>query len=225
MSYVPTSMQSAPYAQQEFIEGLRKLKTASLIYIISALLVGIGFTAAMMSGFAFGKEGAILGGVGVLAAAIVGALLGLVALFAFLIPAFSHLKNADPSMFGTPATLVKIGYAVGFVLFIIGIGLIITVITTKNPSMVLGGLGLLALATIFLLIGLVGVAIGMFKLKDKTGESLFLVAGILFIIGIFIGILQFIAWILVFVGANSAINKLSTMPPQPQGYVASPPPR
>ncbi len=221
MAYTPT--QPAQYTQQELIEGLRKLKTASLIYIISALLVGVGFTAAMM-GFAFGAGGAVFGGVGVLAAAIVGALLGLIALFAFLIPAFSHLKNADPSMFGTPATLVKIGYAVGFILFIIGVGLIMSVIATGNPAMVFGGLGLFALGGIFLLIGLIGVAIGMFKLKDKTGETLFLVAGILFIIGIFVGILQFIAWILVFIGANSAINKMSSMPSQPQGYVAPPPP-
>ncbi len=221
MSYTPMSTQPGMYVQKEFIEGLRKLKTASLIYIISALLVGIGFSAALMSGLAFGARGAAFGGVGVLAAAIVGALLGLVALFAFLIPAFSHLKNADPSMFGTPATLVKIGYAIGFILFIIGIGLILAVVATGNPAMALGGIGLFILGAIFLLIGLIGVAIGMFKLKDKTGDTLFLVAGILFIIGIFIGILQFIAWILVFVAANSAINKLSTMPPQ--GYTPAQP--
>ena len=222
MSY--TSVQPVSAMQQEFAEGLRKLKTAALIYIISALLVGLGFTAAMMSGLS-GMGGVVFGGIGLLAAAILGAILGLIALFGFLIPAFSHLKNADPSAFGTSATLVKIGYAVGFILFIIALALIASVVATGNPGMVFGGLGLFVLGAIFLLIGLIGVAIGMFRLKDKTGETLFLVAGILFIIGIFIGILQFIAWILVFVGANSALNKLSSMPPQAQGYVAPPPPR
>ncbi len=221
MSYTP--MQPASAMQQEFTEGLRKLKTAALIYIISALLVGLGFTAAMMSGLG-GIKGLVFGGVGLLVAAIVGAILGLIALFGFLIPAFSHLRNADPSAFGTPATLVKIGYAVGFILIIIALVLIVSVTVTGNPGMVIGGMGLFFLGAIFLLIGLIGVAIGMFKLKDKTDESLFLVAGILFIIGIFIGILTFIAWILVFVGANSALNKLSSMSPQTQGYTVPPPP-
>ncbi len=224
MSYPSMQMQPPDYAQREFREGLQKLKTASLLYIISALLTGLGFTATLLGGFSFGKTGAIMGGIGVLAAAIVGAILGLVALFAFLVPAFSHFRNSDPSMFGTAATLVKIGYAVGFILFIIGMALIISAIVTLNPGMVFGGLGLSVIGAIFLLIGLIGLIIGMFKLKDKTDETLFLVAGILFIIGIFVGILQFIAWILVFVATNSTLNKLSSIPPAQQGYIAPPPP-
>ncbi len=224
MSYPSMQMQSPDYAQREFREGLQKLKTASILYIISALLTGLVPTLMLLGGFSFGKVGIMAGGIGMLVAAIVGAILGLVALFAFLVPAFTHLRNSDPSMFGTAATLVKIGYAVGFILFIIGLALVISAIFTLNPGMVFGGLGLFVIGAIFLLIGLVGLIIGMFRLKDKTGETLFLVAGILFIIGIFLGILQFVAWILVFVAANSTLNKLSSIPSAQQGYVAPPPP-
>ncbi len=225
MSYPSMQMQPPDYVQREFREGLQKLKTASLLYIISALLTGLVPTLMLLGGFSFGIAGVMAGGIGMLTAAIVGAILGLVALFAFLVPAFTHLRNSDPSMFSTAATLVKIGYAIGFILVIIGLALIISVVATPSVAVVFGGLILFIIGAIFLLIGLIGLIIGMFRLKDKTDETLFLVAGILFIIGIFIGILQFVAWILVFVAANSTLNKLSTIPSTQQGYVAPPPPR
>ena len=211
---------AVPPQHPEFIEGIKKLRTASLLYIIATLLLGIGLLAPFI--FLPGLMRPLRGPpypigllVGMLAVATAGSILGLVALFAYLVPAFSHLKNYDESSFGTPLKLVKLGYVLGFILLILGAIIFATTLVRGGTVSVFGGLAVLVIGVIFLLIGLIGLIIGMFKLKDKTDESIFLAAGILFIIGIFISIVSFIAWILVFVGTGSVLKKLQAPPPPP----------
>ena len=72
----------------------------------------------------------------------------------------------------------------------------------------------------FLLIGFIGLIIGCFKLRDSFQETLFLVAGILFIVAmvlIFVPatsavawILHIIAWIMIYTASGSSIHKLQT---------------
>ncbi len=217
MAYAPMT----PYGGGNVMalrDGLEKLRKAALLYLVSALLVGIGLMAIVMGGALFKGVGALAGAVGMIAAALVGAILGLAALFAFLIPAFSRLREYDESKFGTPAKLVKVGYGGGFALLFIAMLVFVGAIFAKSVGMLFGGLGLFGIAAILLFIGLIGIIIGMFKLKDVSGEGLFTAAGVLFIIGIFVNILTFIAWILVYVAAGKALSKIGT-----GGYAAAPP--
>jgi len=211
-------------------EGLEKLKKASLLYLISALLMGAGLAAVVTGGLLFRGAGALAGAVGMLVAILIGAILGLVALFAFLISSFSSLREYDESRFGTPAKLLKIGYGGGFILIFIATLILVGGALAVSPGLMLGGLILFIIAGILLFIGLIGIILGMFKLKEVTGEGLFTAAGVLFIIGIFINILTFIAWIIVFVAAGRALSKVSAGPaaappaqPAPPGVPPPPP--
>jgi len=128
--------------------------------------------------------------------AIAGAILALYAIFGKLLPSASKFSEYDPE-FSTSATLMKIGLIVGYILLIVGFATVIRLI----------GIPMIILASIFLLIGLVGIAILCFKLYSKFNSTIFLVAGILFIISVFVSILGFVAWILVYVEAGTLKEK------------------
>lgn len=198
-------------------EGLEKLRKAALLYIVSALLVGVGFLALMTGGVLFKGAGALAGAVGMFIAALIGAILGLASLFAFLLPAFSHMKEYDRSKFGTPSTLLKVGYGGGFALMFIAMIVMIAAAYARSVGMIFGGMALFGIAGILMFIGLIGMIMGTFRLKGVTQEGLFTAAGVLFIIGIFISILTFIAWILIYVAAGRALSRIGV-----GGYAAPP---
>ncbi|MEM1745956.1 MAG: hypothetical protein QXZ45_03895 [Candidatus Nezhaarchaeales archaeon] len=60
---------------------------------------------------------------------------------------------------------------------------------------------------ILLILGYVGVIILCFKLNEVEQNTLYLVAGIMFIIAIFISIVGFVAWILLYVALGDSIRK------------------
>ncbi len=206
-------------------EGLRKLKNAAAINIISTLLVGIGAGMLIFSGYVGSlmhpkaAPALVMGSIILVAAvALVGAILTLISLFAFLVPAFSRLRDYKEDRFGTPSKLIKVGYVGGFLLLVIGmlvmIGIIYSAARAGAAGAAIGGvvgiLAILVISVILLFIGQIGVIIGMFRLNDELKTSSFLAAGILFIIGIFINILNFIGWILVFIGSRSALRKVES---------------
>ncbi len=203
--------------------GLSKLKSAAAINIISTLLIGIAAGTLVLGGHvgalmhAAAAPNIALGSlIMAIAILLVGSILSLVALFAFLIPAFSALREYKEDRFGTPAKLIKIGYIGGFILLIIGtlvmIGIASSAAKVGAPALgsIFGVTAVIIIGAILLLIGQIGIIIGMFGLNDEFKTSSFLAAGILFIIGIFISILNFIGWILVFVGARSVLNKIES---------------
>lgn len=203
--------------------GLSKLKSAAAINIISTLLIGIAAGTLVLGGHvgalmhAAAAPNIALGSlIMAIAILLIGSILALVALFAFLIPAFSALREYKEDRFGTPAKLIKIGYIGGFILLIIGtlvmIGIASSAAKVGAPALgsIFGVTAVIIIGAILLLIGQIGIIIGMFRLNDEFKTSSFLAAGILFIIGIFISILNFIGWILVFVGARSALNKVES---------------
>ncbi|MDH5815874.1 MAG: hypothetical protein QE164_03655 [Candidatus Nezhaarchaeota archaeon] len=59
---------------------------------------------------------------------------------------------------------------------------------------------------ILLILGYVGVIILCFKLNEVEQNTLYLVAGIMFIIAIFISIVGFVAWILLYVALGDSIK-------------------
>jgi len=146
---------------------------------------------------------------------LIGAGLSLYGLYGKIIPGAERLATAD-SRYSTAHSLLKIGYLGGLGLLIIG------VLTLK----IIIGIFFIILAMILLLIGKIGIALITFKLNEDYDESMMLIAGILFIIGIFIGFAEFIAWILVYVGIDSVIQKAETRlqyqpppPPSPEAPV------
>lgn len=75
---------------------------------------------------------------------------------------------------------------------------------------VLVGIVVIIIAAILMLIGHIGLIILNFKLNEFEKNTLYLVAGIMFIIGIFIGVTDIIGWILMYVALGDSINKRST---------------
>ncbi len=179
-----------------FVEAMGKLKEAALLMIIGNILASIG-TVSILPALVTGYHGL---GIGLIsgAAAIVGLIIILIALYMHVVPSFELLRDYKPSEYSTAATLVRIGYVWGAILLIIGIVTLIILI----------GAVLLLIGIILLLLGKIGIIIGMFQINSETGESMFLVAGILFIIGLFVPFLSFIGWILIYIAADSAIAKI-----------------
>ncbi len=216
------------------VSGLRKIKDAALLNIISYILVAAFYIIAFYSIMTFPPASLIIGFI----VLIVASILSLIALFAFLIPGFEDLRDYDPSNFNTSCILIKIGFAGGLILVIVAIALVfylisigVSIYTITHPMfymhhtftvnvaisetyvgnmLILIGIVelLFIISLVLLLIGYVGLIIGMFKLKDVTGEDLFLAAAILFIISIFLPILDFIAWILTYIGAGEAVKRV-----------------
>ncbi|HDJ51477.1 MAG TPA: DUF973 family protein [Thermoprotei archaeon] len=230
-SYTPT-----PEKREPLIRGLEKLKTASILQIVSTIIIFVPLILLYISVFALAGLGAPVGmtppanpphpgvplmtliGAGMtvislLGVIIVGAVLGLVAIYLYLVPAFRELENFSSKDFGTASTMVRVGYVWGLILLLIGlVVLIIGAAVSSAAVIILGALGLVV-GIILLIIGEIGVIVGMFNLNSVLRESMFLVAGILFIVSIFVGILGFIAWILVYIGADNQFKKLSSTPP------------
>ena len=192
------------------IEGLDKLKMFALISIIADLIFGLGFLswiprfffrAAMgpgphMAG-AFHFPFAFLGGFFLGVLILIGAILLLIAVYAYLLGAMRDLRDYDEVSFGTPHTLVKTGYVAGLIL--IAVGALTLVILIGGILMIVG--------FILLFIGKIGLIIALFKLYDNFKESLFLVSGILYIVGIFVQILNFISAIILYFACDSVMKR------------------
>ncbi len=178
-----------------FINGMRRLKEASILMIIGDLLVSFGSISVLSMIFG-GLHGLAIGLVPG-AITIVGLILILIALYMHVVPSFETLRDYKPEEYGTATTLVRIGYVWGAILIVIGI---ITLI-------ILIGAVILVVGLILLLLGKIGLIIGMFKINEETNESMFMIAGILFIIGLFVPFLSFISWVLIYIAVDTAINK------------------
>lgn len=190
-----------------FIEGLDKLKMFALISIIADLIFGLGFiTWFPVMWFRVGMgphmTGAfpwmLLGGITLGILILIGAIILLVAVYAYLMGAMRSLRDYDEASFGTAHSLVKAGYIAGLISIVVGALTLIIFI---------GG-ALIFIGFILLFIGKLGLIITLFKLYDKVKESLFLVSGILYIIGIFVPILNFISAIILYFACDSTIRQL-----------------
>lgn len=136
-----------------------------------------------------------------LALLIIGAVLALVGFYARFVPGVGELARARPE-FGTASSLIKVGYLGGLILLVISAVLLV----------VLVGVVLILVGLVFLLVGHIGAAVLCFKLNDVYRSSLYLAAGILLIVSIFIPILGFVSWILLYVALGDTIGRLQTSP-------------
>lgn len=127
---------------------------------------------------------------------LAGAIVALIGLWGKFLPGVKVLKEIQHD-FSTAETLVKLGYFWGLILLVISIPLI--------PFIV--GIFTGIIAIVLILIGYIGLIILCFKLKELEREDLYLVAGILLIVGIFLSIAVIIAWILLYIALGNSIEK------------------
>ncbi|GEM_PF-1161828 len=151
---------------------------------------------------------------------IASSILFLIAIYVKLIPAFSDLSLYKPDSYSTPSTFIKIGY-IGFpiVLILAIIAAVIIAASGMIETAAATAVGLIFLAFILLAIGDIGVIIGLFRLKNDTGDSLFQVAAILLLIALILQfvpgiigaaspILSIISWVLIYVAAKSSLARI-----------------
>jgi len=129
-------------------------------------------------------------------------ILVVVAVYGYLLPSAKQFASWRPGEFSTASKLIRIGFVWGVVILIIALALTLTIV------LAFVGIALGIIGGILFLIGKVGIIILFFKLRDAFNSTLFLVVAILAIIGMFIPILDFIAWILVLVGSSSIKSRI-----------------
>ena len=207
-------------------EAFETMRRGVLFLLIAWLLIGIGLSLALIGMFtgallAPSHPGLGLGeAMGALAAmivvVIVGAIIALVGLWGYFVPGVRKLAEINPE-FSTSATLIRVGLFYGLILLLIGALLIVFIV----------GIPIVFIGVILIIIGYIGLIILSFKLNDVEKNALYLAAGILFIIAIFVSLAAFVAWILLYVALGDSIKKARQAPPppvQPQPTGPLPPP-
>jgi hypothetical protein len=197
---------------------------AGLIFIIAAF----GFMAAAPHG-----PSAFAGVIGAVATLLILLLvavgIALYAIFGKIRPGMRQLSEIDDgfriSYTGTTLILV------GLVIMVLGLIVVVAVFAAAGSSpetmrgAVIGGLTLFGVLVIGAIIALIGniltFVVGAFKLQSRYQNSLYMAAGILFVIDIALllvgssGILTLVGYILMYIALGDTINKLSTAAPTP----------
>ncbi|MEM2528251.1 MAG: DUF973 family protein [Ignisphaera sp.] len=202
---VPTLKQ-----REEVLSALSKLRMASLLLVIATLITVASSLSLLTTLFTFNIVAMLTMGAGVLVAILIGLVLIVVGVYVFLLPSAKQFATWRPTEFSTASKLLRIGYIWGVAILILALLAIIAGAVSLNLGIAFGGLAIAVIGGILFLIGYIGNIIYFFKLKDVFNSTIFLVAAILLIIGIFIGITQFIAWILAFVETRSIESKISS---------------
>ena len=174
------------------LDGLKTLRTGSLLLIIAPILTMVGLSAALGGLFSGSLAFAAAGASAELGAAIVGALLELAAVYMFM-KGFGTLREVAPEVgIGRTGSMLVL---VAVILLIIGLA---GLLAGAFPLVFLVGLGAL-----LDFIGIIMVAIGFYRVGSRYGEGLVKVGGILLIFG---G-LAFIGAILNYIGLGGIIRK------------------
>ena len=197
---------------------------AGLIFIIAAF----GFMAAAPHG-----PSAFAGVIGAVATLLILLLvavgIALYAIFGKIRPGMRQLSEIDDgfriSYTGTTLILV------GLVIMVLGLIVVVAVFAAAGSSpetmrgAVIGGLTLFGVLVIGAIIALIGniltFVVGAFKLQSRYQNSLYMAAGILFVIDIALllvgssGILTLVGYVLMYIALGDTINKLSTAAPTP----------
>jgi hypothetical protein len=224
------------------ISALRTLRSGFL-FLLVAVIVGIvavlaglisiiaafGFVAAAPHG-----PSAFAGVIGAVATLLILLLvavgIALYAIFGKIRPGMRQLSEIDDGLriSYTGTTLIL----VGLVIMVLGLIVVVAVFAAAGSSpetmrgAVIGGLTLFGVLVIGAIIALIGniltFVVGAFKLQSRYQNSLYMAAGILFVIGIafllvgFSGILTLVGYVLLmYVALGDTINKLSTAAPAP----------
>jgi hypothetical protein len=212
---MPSPAPTQPPSGASYAEAYRLMREGALLLIISSLLVGAGTVLLFFSIIPATFVGfeVVLGLViALIVLLIVGGVIALIGLWGKFIPGVEKLAVINP-VFATSRILIKIGLFWGIILLIVG----------ALTLIILVGLFIVIVAAILLLIGHIGLIILGFKLNELEKNTLYLVAAILFIIGIFIGIASFVGWILLYVALGDSIRKATGSSPTAPAMYPQPP--
>lgn len=202
------SLQPSQPSRELYVEAFKLLRSGILLQIIALpfLIFGGGLSSLSPRPLAtIGlNHGVVLIGVGAVAS-IIGAVIALLGLYSMFLPGVKKLAELNP-VFKTSKDMIRFGYYYGMILLLIGA---ITLLVLGEAS-----IAFLILATILLFIGYIGLIVLSFKLEKVEGESLYMVAGVLFIVGIFVDILALLGWMILYVAVGSSIRKHSVVQPQ-----------
>ena len=223
--YTPQPGAPSSYGlSQDEIIGLRKIKNFGLFNIVALILIIIGMIflypaifaafglmsptgtapAGLSSGTSFAVGiGGLLASLGII---IAGGILALISFF-YLMSGYSSLKRVD-SDFNLPyygLWLILIADIIG----IIGaIALFASAFGTGNIGFLFSIVGLYVLVTILGFIGyILGYIVGSFRLSSRYNEGDFKIAGIMYIVGIFIEIFIIIGIIFTYLGAKRVLER------------------
>ncbi|MEM1695732.1 MAG: hypothetical protein QXJ18_01390 [Desulfurococcaceae archaeon] len=201
----PGSMEAK---HQNYINAYTRMRKGLLLVFVGwlitaiALMVFLGTILTEISGYGFGYRlirsfSDLMATMAILfVMMIVAGIITLIGLWKDFLPGVDMLASINPE-FSTSRTLLRLGYFWGIILAIISIPLLF----------VLVGFLTIIISGILILLGHIGLVILAFKLKDVEGETLYLVIGILTILGMFISILTAIALILLYIALGSSIAK------------------
>ncbi|MCC6016524.1 MAG: DUF973 family protein [Desulfurococcaceae archaeon] len=194
-------------------EALEDMRSGALLLIVGWFLVGIAVAGGpftilrVITRGARGVGGILVTGFEVLLMLILvllGVIIMFIGFFWKFISGTQKLAQAD-KRFRTASQLVGL-YRWGLVLALISIILAVTIVG------LIIAIPLAIVTLILFLLGSIGLIILSFNLNEVYKNILYLVAGILFIIGIFIPILNAISFILLYVALGDTMEKLSTTP-------------
>jgi vacuolar-type H+-ATPase subunit I/STV1 len=196
-------------------EALEDMRSGALLLIVGWFLVGIAVVGGpftilrVITRGTRGVGGILVTGFEVLLMLILvllGVIIMFIGFFWKFISGTQKLAQAD-KRFTTASQLVGL-YRWGLVLALISIILAVTIV----DLVIAIPLAIVTLILILFLLGSIGLIILSFNLNEVYKNILYLVAGILFIIGIFIPILNAISFILLYIALGDTIEKLSTTP-------------
>lgn len=194
-------------------EALEDMRSGALLLIVGWFLVGIAVVGGpftilrVITRGTRGVGGILVTGFEVLLMLILvllGVIIMFIGFFWKFISGTQKLAQAD-KRFRTASQLVGL-YRWGLVLALISIILAVTIVG------LIIAIPLAIVTLILFLLGSIGLIILSFNLNEVYKNILYLVAGILFIIGIFIPILNAISFILLYVALGDTMEKLSTTP-------------
>ncbi len=190
----------------DLVISFRAMRRGLLTVILGSLLTSGALSTSAGTAAAFANPaiavaflGAGLGGFATAALALVGVILGLVGFYFMFIPGITDLKGVEPE-YSKPALLIENGYMFGLILLIFGMLL----------SWSVFGFLILVASLVLLIIGLIGMIMLCFKLHSNEGSDLYMAAGILLIIGIFINIATLISYALMYLALGKTIKRYST---------------
>ena len=210
MSFTINTLNVSP--KSSALKGLTLIKDAAFYMIMGFLIMSIALFSVIPVVFVPNPlriPATIFSSVIAVALVLIGAVIALIGVYVKLLPGASVLANYNDK-YSTPASLLKIGYLWGLILIVIGVITLIAII----------GAFLMIIGLILLFIGKIGLIILMFRLSDGFNVSTFMIAGVLFILGLFISILDIMAWIIVYIGSKECIERLRTR----LEYIPAPPP-
>ena len=192
-------MFESPQEHTDLVFSFKAMRRGLFLVILGNLLLSVGTETITNPVLAVAFLGTELRNFVNLALVLAGAVLALVGFYFMFVPGVTDLKESDPD-YATPALLIEYGYMFGLILSIFGILSAWSVI----------GLLMLVLSLALLVIGMIGMIILCFRLYYNEESNLYMIAGIIFVIGIFINVAALISYILMYLALGKTIRRYST---------------